>query len=182
MPGYQNPYMNPYGFPQVQMPMYQPPQKQVEKLNGKNAAMQYPMGANSSAWILDESGLISWLITTDSAGYKTVTAYDINLHKDAPAPDYGTLENRITRLEEIINGRNTTDSSAVRKEQHHRNDSADKANDGHDQICQRPTGHAEPTRYEQPKPETGTGFNPAVRGRFDEGIPGNSQANGYRSE
>ena len=157
----------------MQMPMYQPPQKQVEKLNGKNAAMQYPMGANSSAWILDESGLISWLITTDSAGYKTVTAYDINLHQDAPAPDYGTLENRITRLEEIIDARNTADSSAVRKEQHYGNDSAGKADHEHGEISTGSTGHAEPPRIEQPVTETGIGYNPAVRGRFDESIPGN---------
>ena len=114
---YGNPYMNPYG---MQPGGYQQssvvPQRQVDKVNGRNGALQYPIGPNSQAWILDESGLISWLIITDSAGYKTVTPYDIAPHQDAPAPDYGNLESRITKLEEMINA-NTADTSTVRKKQ-----------------------------------------------------------------
>ena len=118
MNGYQNPYMNPYGmsgYGQMQAnPAMAIPPQQVTKVNGRNGAISYQMGANSSALLLDESGLIVWLCTTDGAGYKTVTAYDITPHQDTPAPDFGSLETRITRLEEMVNGR-TADTSATRK-------------------------------------------------------------------
>ena len=106
------------GYGQMQQnPMMQAQiQRQVDKVNGRNGALQYPMGPNSQAWILDENGMISWLIITDSAGYKTVTPYDVNPHQDAPAPDFGSLENRITRLEELVNGSaNTANPTAIRK-------------------------------------------------------------------
>lgn len=97
-----NPFSNPYTQnPYIQQPTIQP--TQVVKVNGRNGAMQYAMGPNSSAWILDENGLISWLCTTDGAGYKTVTAYDIAPHKEETASDYSSLETRIKRLEDAIN-------------------------------------------------------------------------------
>lgn len=82
----------------------QPQRQEVVKVNGENGARAYPIGPNSSAWLLDESGRISWLVLTDGAGYKTVEPYDIQPHQKAPAPDYTTLEDRIARLEEFVNG------------------------------------------------------------------------------
>ena len=115
MTPYGNPYMNGYGQMQPVQAMPNQP-KQLDMVNGRNGAMQYPMGPNQRAWVLDESGLISWLIQTDSACYRTVTPYDVAPHEDAPAPDYGKLETRITKLEEIINGNtNTENTSATRK-------------------------------------------------------------------
>ena len=108
---FQNPYLNPY-YPQPVQTFSQP--SSVIKVNGENGARSYQMGANSSALLLDESGLIVWLCTTDGAGYKTVAAYDITPHQAEPVPDYGSLESRIKRLEEMING-NTADSSATRR-------------------------------------------------------------------
>ena len=107
---FQNPY-NPYGFQQMQQPMIRP--SQVVKVNGENGARAYQIGANSSALLLDESGLIVWLCTTDGAGYKTVSAYDITPHQAAPAPDFGSLESRIKRLEELVNA--SADTTATRK-------------------------------------------------------------------
>lgn len=117
MTGYNNPFLNPYGFMQQQQ--YQPPVQQptqVVRVNGENGAKSYQMGANSSALLLDESGTIVWLVTSDGAGYKTVSAYDITPHQTVPAPDYGSLEERIKRLEEIVNG-NPKGASATRKKQ-----------------------------------------------------------------
>ena len=105
---FQNPYMNPYTF---QQPVVPP--SQVIKVNGENGARAYTMGANSSALLLDESGLMIWLVVSDGAGYKTVTPYDITPHQAAPVPDYGSLESRIKRLEDMING--SADSSAARQ-------------------------------------------------------------------
>jgi hypothetical protein len=75
------------------------PQQQVVQVKGENGARAYQMGANSSAWLLDESGLISWLVTTDGAGYKSVYPYDVTPHQDAPAPDYSAFDNRLSTLE-----------------------------------------------------------------------------------
>ena len=105
MMNYGNPF-NPYGFGQ---PMIQPAiqSQQVVRVNGENGARSYQIGANSSAMLLDESGTMVWLITSDGAGYKTVSAYDIIPHKTAQAPNYGSLESRIKKLEDIIHERNT---------------------------------------------------------------------------
>ena len=111
-----NPYLNPYGFMQPQVQQAAP--QQVVKVSGENGARSYQMGANSSALLLDESGTVVWLVTSDGAGYRTVAPYDITPHKAAPAPDFTNLESRIQnvekRLEEIVNG-NARNTSATRK-------------------------------------------------------------------
>ena len=115
---YGNPYMqtfNPYQQLQLQQQQMQQPQQEVVKVNGENGARAYPMGANSSALLLDSSGLLVWLVTSDGAGYKTVSAYDITPHQEAPAPDYSTLDQRITRLEGLIH-ESTSNSSTARNE------------------------------------------------------------------
>ena len=100
---FQNPYFTPYQQ-----------QFSVIKVNGENGARAFSLGANSSALLLDESGLMVWLVTTDGAGYKTVNAYDITPHQIAPSPDLGSLEERIKKLEEIVDGY-TANSTAARR-------------------------------------------------------------------
>ena len=121
MTGFQNPYFNPYGFMQQQpVPSVQQPVTQVVRVNGENGARSYQIGANSSALLLDESGKMVWLVTSDGAGYKTVSAYDIVPHQEEPKPDYTNLESRIQavekRLEEFVNG-NSRNTNATRKKQ-----------------------------------------------------------------
>ena len=115
---YGNPYMSPYGMQPGGYQQAYPVglQMQVTKVSGENGARNFQLGPNSSALLLDESGLMVWLITTDGAAYKTVSAYDIVPHQEAPKPDFEKLESRITRLEEMINA-NAADTSAVRKKQ-----------------------------------------------------------------
>lgn len=108
-----NPYLNPYGMAPQYQQQYQP-QTQVVKVNGEAGARTYQIGPNSSALLLDESGTMVWLATTDGAGYKTVMAYDITPHQAAPAPDYTNLEMRIKKLEEILNG-DSADPAAAGK-------------------------------------------------------------------
>ena len=113
-----NPYLNPYlnMYQQNQQPqMQQMPKQEVVKVNGENGARAYPLGANSSALLLDESGTMVWLAVSDGAGYRTVSAYDITPHQTAPAQDYSSLESRITRLEEMLNNGNTADTTATRR-------------------------------------------------------------------
>ena len=113
-----NPYLNPYlnMYQQNQQPIQQQmPKQEVVKVNGENGARAYPLGANSSALLLDESGTMVWLAVSDGAGYRTVSAYDITPHQTAPAQDYSSLESRITRLEEMLSNGNTADTTATRR-------------------------------------------------------------------
>lgn len=87
---------------------------EVVRVNGRAGAESYAMGPNSSALLLDESGTLVWLATTDGAGYKTVSPYDITPHKQAPVPDYSSLEERIKKLEDMIHA--TADSTATKSE------------------------------------------------------------------
>lgn len=99
----QNPMYNPLLNPYLAQQQPQQPRREVVKVNGENGARAFPMGANSSALLLDENGVLVWLVTTDGAGYKSVAAFDITPHQAAPDPDFGSLEARITRLEEKVN-------------------------------------------------------------------------------
>lgn len=103
--GFTNPFMPSYTpFAQNYNPVQSSLQPtQVVRVNGRNGAEAYAIGPNSSALLLDESGTLVWLCTTDGAGYKTIAPYDITPHKDAPAPDFGSLESRIKRLEDFVN-------------------------------------------------------------------------------
>ena len=63
---FQNPYFS--GFGMNMMPQYPQTaqlgqQSQVVRVNGENGARAFQMGANSSALLLDESGLMVWLVT-----------------------------------------------------------------------------------------------------------------------
>ena len=122
MNGYPNSFFNPYGFMQQPAQPVQTIQPvQVVKVNGENGAKAYQMGANSSALLLDETGTMVWLVTSDGAGYKTVSAYDISPHKTVPAPDLCTLESRIKtlemKLEEMTNNGNPKRTASVGKKQ-----------------------------------------------------------------
>ena len=172
---YQNPFINPYGFaqPGAQQFMPAPAQaaQQVVRVNGENGARAYQIGANSSALLLDESGLMVWLVTSDGAGYKTVQAYDIAPHQAAQAPDYGGLENRIKRLEEIVNGY-TGNTSAVGEKQHGPAGAARQADDERGTFRAEPAGGAKQSYYEQPADEAGYGHRPEARRRSDGGLQG----------
>ena len=125
---YQNPFLNPYGFgqqmpqqymqPGIQQQPAQLPQRQVDRVNGENGARAFALGPYSSAMLLDESGTIVWMVTTDGAGYKTIAPYDILPHKTEPAPDFSDLEIRVKKLEEMMGGRrngNTGNPAAAGK-------------------------------------------------------------------
>lgn len=99
---YSNPFA-PYAPYQQPFQMPQPQTQQVVRVSGENGARAYQIGPNSSALLLDESGTMIWLCTTDGAGYKTVSAYDIAPHQTAPPIDYDTIEQRLKRLEEFVN-------------------------------------------------------------------------------
>lgn len=127
-----NPMLNPYMNAQRPFQQQQPRQE-VVKVNGENGARAFQIGANSSALLLDESGVIVWLVTTDGAGYKSVAAFDITPHEAAPPPDFADLEKRIAALERMMNNGNPGNSSDARRTE--RTDAAARsapADDRHD--------------------------------------------------
>lgn len=60
----QNPMYNPMINPYLAQQQPQQPRREVVKVNGENGARAFPMGANSSALLLDENGVLVWLVTT----------------------------------------------------------------------------------------------------------------------
>lgn len=91
---------NPY------QPYMQP--QQIIKVNGENGARAYQMMPNSSALLLDESAPRLFLAQTDGAGYKTIASYKLEPYVEEPVPDLNELSTRISKLEEIINGKSNT--------------------------------------------------------------------------
>lgn len=89
--------------------------REVVKVNGRGGADAFQMQPNESDLLLDTTAPIVWLVQTDGAGYKTVTGYDITPHEEKPQEDvYKTLEDRIKKLEEVVNAKPDT-SNAKRK-------------------------------------------------------------------
>ena len=75
--GLYNPYINPVNQYNQYVPNYpviQPnlPHREIDRVNGKEAAFQFPMGPNSSAILADTMSPKIWVVTTDSAGPKIV--------------------------------------------------------------------------------------------------------------
>ena len=105
--------INPFNPFQGVNPAYLPPNSpvnmhgasfnQIIKVNGRGGAEAYQMPANSQVLLLDETQPVLWLKQTDGAGYPSLTAYDITPHEDKAAPDMQKLEERITKIEEVIN-------------------------------------------------------------------------------
>lgn len=96
-------YSNPYNRPEINN-QYSNNKLEIVKVNGENGARAYQMPPNSSILLLDETAPIIWLKTTDGASYPTLTPYNITPYKPDPPIDVNNLENRIKRLEDIIQG------------------------------------------------------------------------------
>lgn len=105
-----------YGY----MPSYaqQTAPCQITRVNGRNGADAYRLAPNSSILLLDENDPLVWLKTTDGAGYPTVTPYTITPYQPEPTVDMNSLENRVKKLEDIINGK--SDNAAVDQPQNAR--------------------------------------------------------------
>lgn len=106
-----NPYQqySPYGYAPVSQQNVAgsvlPQQSQIIRVNGKNGAEAFRMAPNSSILLMDENDPIVWLKTSDGAGYCTVTPYTIAPYQSAPPVDVNSLENRVKRLEDMLNAK-----------------------------------------------------------------------------
>jgi hypothetical protein len=91
-------------------------QTKVIEVTGRAGAEAYQLGPDSSILLLDNTAPIVWLVKTDGAGYKSLSAYDITPHEEkAPVDQYKSLEELITKLEETINAKQSNTSNAKRK-------------------------------------------------------------------
>lgn len=82
--------------------------QEIVKVNGEGGAKAYQMPPNSSILLLDETEPVIWCKTTDGAGYPNLTAYTITPRQQEKPADFKTLEERITRLEGLINNESNT--------------------------------------------------------------------------
>lgn len=78
------------------------PRCEIVHVNGENGARAWRMAPNSQCLLLDDTAPIVWLAITDGAGYPTLTPYTITPYQAAPAPDYNSLDDRISKLEAIL--------------------------------------------------------------------------------
>jgi hypothetical protein len=91
----------------------QPQEIHAPRVSGRPGATAFNMPRNSDAVLIDETAPVVWFAKTDSAGYKTMVPYKIEELKEESAENtYKTLEDRISRLEELVNGKQ---SNAKRK-------------------------------------------------------------------
>lgn len=109
--GIQTPYSNPYG--QTMQQALQP--CSITKVSGENGAKAFGMAPNSSALLLDETAPLVWLKTTDGAGYPTLTPYTITPYKASPPVDVNSLENRVKRLEEMLNDKSDSTGNGEKR-------------------------------------------------------------------
>lgn len=81
--GLYNPYVTPINQFNPVVPNYQPvitqnaPHREIDRVNGRDGALALPMGPNSSAIAADTILPKIWVITTDSAGFKTVVSMTV---------------------------------------------------------------------------------------------------------
>ena len=94
-------------------------QCKVVEVTGKAGAEAFQLAADSSILLLDNTAPIVWLVKTDGAGYKSLIPYDIKVHEEEkPADHFKELEDRISKLEEAINVKqsNTTNANKRKSE------------------------------------------------------------------
>lgn len=133
-----NPYQQSQELIQNQLRQLMTPQsaannqtaRHIVKVNGRTGAEAYYLPPNSDDILMDLNDPIAWVVQTDGAGYKTVTPYDISLHKEVKQEDHiKSMEERITKLEEaILNGKsNTTTTVPKSKSGTIRNDAGSRS-------------------------------------------------------
>lgn len=119
--GFYNPYLSQMN--QQIVPNYQPvtapaPHMEIQRVNGKESAMSYAMGPNSSVVLVDNLAPKIWLVTTDSSGFKAVTGFRIIPDEEeikpaeeaTPAEDpIKKLMKRMDELEERMNSYGKSD-------------------------------------------------------------------------
>lgn len=91
-------------------------QTKVVEVTGRAGAEAFQMAPESSILLLDNTAPIVWLAKTDGAGYKSLKPYDIKEHEEAKPVDHlKELEDRIAKLEEAVNVKQSNTSNASKR-------------------------------------------------------------------
>ena len=92
------PYTNQNQLSQLLLQQVAQPQSgptKVVEVTGRAGAEAYQLGPDSSILLLDNTAPIVWLVKSDGAGYKTLSAYDIKPHEqEKPVDHFKELEER----------------------------------------------------------------------------------------
>lgn len=112
-------------MPRAQMPIYPMPQKhEILWVTGAQGARQLEMGADDAMLALDNAAAILYFIKTDSAAYKTVTAFDLTPHiteeeKQAQtmAEQMSLIMQKLTELEGKINAKSNSTADGNGRQQ-----------------------------------------------------------------
>lgn len=115
MPGTWDFYNNTYGNGTINSsaPIY----SQIIKVNGEAGARNLRLAPNSSILLLDEHNPILWFIQADGAGYFNPVPYDLTPHQAAPQIDLNQLDNRLRKVEELLNEQSNYRTSKQNKKQ-----------------------------------------------------------------
>lgn len=105
-PYFQQPFNTMGQYPQT------PKRTEIIHVNGQNGAQAFQMLPNSQALLLDDTAPLIWLAQTDGAGYKTVTPYTIAPYQPEPEIDLKALDERLRKLEEVMNNAKSNASSS----------------------------------------------------------------------
>lgn len=111
-----NPTYPQYGNYSFQANQQMPQRYSITRVNGENGARSFQMLPNSEALLLDTTQPIIWLAQTDGAGYLSVTPFDIKQHEELPPVDIRNLEQRLTRLEGMLNGQSNRPENSTNNE------------------------------------------------------------------
>ena len=113
------PYNNQNQLSQLLLQQVAQPQSgptKVVEVTGRAGAEAYQLRPDSSILLLDNTAPIVWFVKSDGAGYKTLAAYDIKPHaEEKPVDHFKELEDRITKLEETVNAKQSNTTNARRK-------------------------------------------------------------------
>ena len=108
--GMQNQYQRLNQIEQSQMPRYD-----IIHVNGENGARAFRMAPNSTVLLMDDTAPIVWLVQSDGAGYHTQTPFKIEEYRPDSPVDVRSLEDRIARLEAMINEQSDVAASKPRR-------------------------------------------------------------------
>lgn len=111
-----NQYYNPYYTPISNAQNLQGQKQEVVRVNGIEGAKAYQMPPNSSVLLLDETAPIVYLKMTDGASYPTISSYKISPVENLENQSQN-LEERVSRLEAMINGKSYSGRNGKSKQQ-----------------------------------------------------------------
>lgn len=136
-PYVQQPVLNSYA-----PPVNQGPHMEIQVVNGKESAMAFPMGSNSSVILADASDPKIWMVTTDASGYKAVKGFRILPDEEEktvkPEDRFHEIDERLSKLEERMSSYGKSDNKPSWKGQsgngnvpaNDRNNQGGKGSDG----------------------------------------------------